>query len=645
MRLRSISAKLLLAAVLAVALPFLAFTVLVRDQMETRLSADVVEYFLKSKASDLADKIDLLVAEREKDLAIWSTSADAARLLRDPARDEATKRSLVDQLNHFGEVKGVYQVLLVADREGRVVATNTVYFHNPSLSPPWAGALRNRSVAEFDWFVRARRGETVREDWHVSPLTHEDPAAAPKHSSEYSVGFAAPIRDLAEEGEILGVWYSLMDWSFVQGEVLDRAKEYFRDLRGPQFYPSGYAFLWKADADTVIGHAEPRLYGMSVSSPPISLPQLTQAARAEKWGVFPRYEWPPGTGKCAAFKHCQGPEEGGFGWVVGIGINDEDIFRTAREFGAALTRTTVVWLGALLVATWFLSRAFVRPLRRLAEFTERVAAGDLSGRVEVGTRDEVGALAASFNRMTSEVASHRERVVRAEREAAWREMARQIAHEIKNPLTPMRLSTSLLQRAHREHPGDFDRVLERTTGTLLRQIDGLQKIASDFSAFAGGPRRSPRRLSLAEVAREFPEMYAGWAAERRVRFETSLAEAEVVADPEELRRLFINLLDNAFEAAGEGGGVRLEVARDGKSAILRVEDDGPGIPEEVRARLFEPYFSTKTTGTGLGLAICRRIVADLGGTIALEPRPGRGTSARVTIPLAADGPDREEGAT
>ncbi|MGH7150056.1 MAG: sensor histidine kinase, partial [Planctomycetota bacterium] len=218
-------------------------------------------------------------------------------------------------------------------------------------------------------------------------------------------------------------------------------------------------------------------------------------------------------------------------------------------------------------------------------------------------------------------------------------------HEIKNPLTPMRLSTSLLQRAHREHPRDFDRVLERTTGTLLRQIDGLQKIASDFAAFAGGPRRSPRRLSLAEVAREFPEMYAGWAEERRVRFETSLEDAEVVADPEELRRLFINLLDNAFEAAGEGGSVRLEVARDGASAVLRVEDDGPGIPEEVRARLFEPYFSTKTTGTGLGLAICRRIVADLGGTIALEPRPGRGTRARVTIPLGAERPDPGEGAT
>jgi signal transduction histidine kinase len=636
-RLRSISSKLLLAAVVAVALPFLAFTVFVHDLMEERLSADVVEYFLRSKASDLADKIDLLVEERNKDLAIWQTDDEGIQALRRPD-DPKARQTLVDSLTRFGVVKGVYDALLVADREGRVVATNTVFRDDPNLSPAWGASLLGRDVSSLPWFREAIQGKTYREDWHISPLTHPETPASARDSSECGVGFAGPILD---GGEVLGVWYSLMNWSFVQEQILGRVKEYFRELRGPEFYPSGYAFLWKSDADTVIGHDNPRLYGLRVSAPPISLPQLTEAARREKWGVFPRYEWPPGTGKLAAFKHCRGPEEGGFGWIVGIGINNEDIFRTAHEFGAALTRTTVVWLAAVLVATWFLSRAFVRPLRRLTEFTERVAAGDLTGRVEVGTRDEVGALADSFNRMTAEVAGSRERLVRAEKEAAWREMARQIAHEIKNPLTPMRLSTTMLQRAQRERAPDFERIFERSTGTLLRQIEGLQRIASDFAAFAGGARRVPRRLSLAEIAREFPEMYAGWAAERGIRFEAALADAEVVADEGELRRLFINLLDNAFEAAREGGNVRLEVARDGANALLLVEDDGGGLPEEVRARLFEPYFSTKTTGTGLGLAICRRIAADLGGSIALEPRPGGGTRARVTIPLAREGSDGE----
>lgn len=626
---RRIATKLLLAALLAVVAPSLVFMLFVRERMKTRLSADVVRHFLKNKASDLADKIDLLVEERNKDLEIWSGHLPAAAALLRPQDEEARER-LTEELNRFGIVKEVYDVLLVADREGRVLATNTVDRTGASLSPAWVDSLLGRDVSSFDWFRRALGGELVREDVHVSPLTHPTTTAVPAHPREYGVGFAAPVVEPGT-GRVLGVWYSLMSWTFIQEKILDRVKEYFHALGS---YESGYAFLWKSDADSIVAHVDRRLYGLHVSSPPISLPLLTQAALREPWGVFPEYEYPPGTWKNSAFKHCAGPAEGGFDWIVGVGINNQDIFRPVRDLASALAGGVVVWLAGILVATGFLARTFTRPLRRLTTFTERVASGDLSGRVEVGTRDEIGGLADSFNRMTAEVAAHREAIVRAEKEAAWREMARQIAHEIKNPLTPMRLSVTLLRRAQREGDPEWPRLLDRSAETILRQIDALERIAGDFKTFAGEPQRNPVRLSVGRVARECLELYSAMSSERDVRVDPPEGDGEIVADPDEVRRLLINLLDNAFEAVGEGGRVAVRIERPSGRVRLLVEDDGPGLSEEVRSRLFEPYFSTKTGGTGLGLAICRRIAHDLGATIALEDRPGGGTRVVVDVPAA-----------
>jgi len=627
--LRRIATKLLLAALLAVVVPFVLFTLFVQARMKTRLSADVVRHFLKNKASDLSDKIDLLVEERNKDLEIWSSHPPAVEALLRSA-EAGPRDRLTEELNRFGIVKEVYDVLLVADRDGRVVATNTLDRSGASLSPAWVDSLLGRDVSGFEWFRRGLAGEIVLEDVHVSPLTHPDGSPVPRHPREYGVGFAAPVVEPGT-GRVLGVWYSLMNWTFIQEKIFDRVKEYFRALGS---YESGYAWLWKSDADTVIAHVDRNLYGLKVSDPPISLPVLTEVAAREAWGVFPEYEYPPGTWKNAAFKHCSGGFDGGFGWIVGVGINNRDIFRPVQALASALAAGTIVWLAGILVATGYLARTFTRPLRRLTDFTDRVASGDLSGRVEVGTRDEIGRLADSFNHMTAEVAAHREAIVRAEKEAAWREMARQIAHEIKNPLTPMRLSVSLLRRAHREGNAEWPRLLDRSADTILRQIDALERIAADFKTFAGEPRREPARLSLGRVARECLELYEGMSGERAIRVDPPEKDGEILGDPDEVRRLLINLLDNAFEAAGEGGRVGVHIERSPDRVRLVVEDDGPGLPPEARRRLFEPYFSTKTTGTGLGLAICRRIAHDLGGSISLEDRAGGGTRAVVEIPPA-----------
>jgi nitrogen fixation/metabolism regulation signal transduction histidine kinase len=276
--------------------------------------------------------------------------------------------------------------------------------------------------------------------------------------------------------------------------------------------------------------------------------------------------------------------------------------------------------------------------------TAEVARGNLNARIEIRTGDEIEELANAFNRMTEELLSSRERIVRAEKDAAWREMARQVAHEIKNPLTPMKLSTQHCLRAYQDRAPEFGRILEKAMGTISHQIDALQRIAAEFSDFARMPSRDVRRVSVGEVVRECVELYET-GPDGPIRFEVVIEDdlQSVMADRDELRRVFINLISNAIQAMEDRGEVSIRarrvrgVADDSSRAGVEVsiEDQGSGIPEEVLPRLFQPYFSTKSKGTGLGLAICRRVVHDSGGEIRLESRPDRGTVATVVLPTAA----------
>ena len=630
--LRGVSAKLLLAMVVAVLVPFLGFAYFVSSEMGNRLSRDVVLYFLKSKASDLADKINLLLDERWKDLRIWVEDPAARAFLRKP--EDVRRREVEGLLDTICREKQVYDLLLIADLQGRVLAANTIRRDGTPLPDALRKRIFAREVHRYLWFAEAAEGHFRAVDWHISPLLHErtDRISADPH--DYAVGFAGPVRDA--DGRVVGVWYNLMNWSFVQIDILDQVRGYFRTLQSPGSYQSGYAWLWKKDGDTIIGHKSRTLYGKSVSGEPVFLPQLTQAALEADWGVFPEYEFPPGTVKNAAYRWTHTPEEGGFGWIVGLGIDNDDILATVTELRFVLAVATVLIMAGIVGWTWVISRTITRPVRGLIAFTEEVAKGNLEARVDVPGNDEIAVLARSFNRMAGDLASSREQLIRAEKEAAWREMARQIAHEIKNPLTPMRLQTNLLKKAYEDRSPELPRIFEQTTETILTHVEALRRIAADFSTFAGLPQRHPEPVPVAEVLKDCLDLYEGWAREKGVVTSQEGDPGVVVADREELRRLFINLLENAFEAVGAEGRIRLLSTRQDGFVDICVIDNGAGIPADLQARLFQPYFSTKTTGTGLGLAICHRIVSEMHGTLTLVSEAGKGTTARVRLPLAAE---------
>jgi two-component system nitrogen regulation sensor histidine kinase NtrY len=220
--------------------------------------------------------------------------------------------------------------------------------------------------------------------------------------------------------------------------------------------------------------------------------------------------------------------------------------------------------------------------------------------------------------------------------SAWVEMARQIAHEIKNPLTPIKLSTQFMVRAHQEKSSDFDRIFSEGSETIMQQVDVLRNIASEFSSFGRLQQLHLAPHRIAPVLDEIVSPYRRNAAGVAVSLDLAANDPRAVVDPEALRKICTNLIENAMEAMSGGGELRVEcgeAAIDGRR-FLRVSfcDTGAGLSDDVKEHLFEPYFSTKTTGTGLGLAICRSLSREMGGEVTLENRPeGRGVRATLYL--------------
>jgi C4-dicarboxylate-specific signal transduction histidine kinase len=235
-------------------------------------------------------------------------------------------------------------------------------------------------------------------------------------------------------------------------------------------------------------------------------------------------------------------------------------------------------------------------------------------------------------------------VVRSNRLAAWAEMARIIAHEIKNPLTPIRLSVEHLREVWRRGSPDFDRVLEECVANVLRQTEELRRSAAEFSDYARLPGPDKRRVDVAQVVRDAAASFAGAPRVRWVVDATPGADTVVEADPRLLARVLSNLIGNAVEALGSGGGeISVRVASRDHRVDVTVEDDGPGVSPEVLPRLFEPYFSARSGGTGLGLAIVKKIVEEHGGAISAENRPPGGFRVRFDLPMPEREPTARDG--
>ncbi|MEZ5064434.1 MAG: ATP-binding protein [bacterium] len=284
-------------------------------------------------------------------------------------------------------------------------------------------------------------------------------------------------------------------------------------------------------------------------------------------------------------------------------------------------------VGASVVGAWF-ARRLARPVEALAAGAERVGSGDLSTRVDAPASGEVGDLVDAFNRMVADLERQRGELSRLERAAAWRDLARTLAHEIKNPLTPIQLAVQQLADTYRGDD-DYRELLTECTEIVNEEVESLRRLVREFSEFARLPKPDPRDADLAELLDELGRLYGerlDWSGPRPLaaRF-----------DENEMKRVLINLVDNGLAACREGSRperVTIEAFTGTEDTELAVTDEGTGIPEENLSRVFEPNFSTKSEGMGLGLAIVEGIVRGHGGTIDVESRVGRGTTFRVRLP-------------
>ena len=292
----------------------------------------------------------------------------------------------------------------------------------------------------------------------------------------------------------------------------------------------------------------------------------------------------------------------------------------------------------------FLARQITRPLLMLQNKISKVKLGHLNEKIDYRKEDEIGELVTEYNRMVDELAVSAEKLAKGERELAWREMAKQIAHEIKNPLTPMKLNIQYLQRAWSDQTTDFGDYLKRVTNSLIEQINSLSTIASEFSQFAQMPSAKAEEVNVVEKIKNTIDLYAGTEGVELSFTRHSPSTVMVKADGEQLLRVFNNLIKNAIQAARPGSAIKVdvEVQLVSDKVCVIVRDNGRGVAEEIRDKLFVPSFTTKSGGMGLGLAIVRRIVENAGGDIRYEPNSDGGAVFTVELPVVNYSSDSDE---
>lgn len=297
-----------------------------------------------------------------------------------------------------------------------------------------------------------------------------------------------------------------------------------------------------------------------------------------------------------------------------------------------------LFIFSLFIAgTVFLSNQLTKPLQIIQSGLNKISRGNLKTKVEVTSRDEIGSLAVAYNQMVQRLDETQQELMKAERESAWKEMAQQVAHEIKNPLTPMKLNLQHLQRQLEANPDNIHElrpVIEKTAANIIEQIESLNKIASDFSKFAKPVSESLHPINIFQLLESVVHLYR---PDTDITVQTHKKEDELIVDgvEDELRRVFINLIKNSLEASDqEKAKINILVKKSRKEIIIELEDYGSGIEKEDMDKIFLPRFSTKSSGTGLGLAITKQIIEAHHGTIHFTSKKGVGSRFYIHLPQA-----------
>jgi signal transduction histidine kinase len=324
--------------------------------------------------------------------------------------------------------------------------------------------------------------------------------------------------------------------------------------------------------------------------------------------------------------------------VLLVGSSQQEMVAIEHRIRTLAEGVVAIGLLISLLLSWWGAARVTRPVRKLAAVAREVSKGNWKARVDERGGGEIGQLARAFNQMTQQLSEQREHLVQAERVAAWRELARRLAHELKNPLFPLQTTVENLQHAKDKSPAQFEEVFRESTGILLAEIENLEKIIGRFSDFARMPQPELSSVNLNDIVRGVVKLFeAQFSAVGRppITSEFHLAEdlPSIQADAALLHRALENLILNAMDAMPAGGVLMLRTNREKAEVHLEVSDTGTGLAPEECERLFTPYYTTKQHGTGLGLAVVQSVISDHGGRISVESEMGVGTSFHIYLPL------------
>jgi two-component system nitrogen regulation sensor histidine kinase NtrY len=311
-----------------------------------------------------------------------------------------------------------------------------------------------------------------------------------------------------------------------------------------------------------------------------------------------------------------------------------DMLATQAEVLRAFLAFASLGLALAVLSGVLVSRRLTRPLEALTDASRRIAAGELDVKVAEAAQGELRTLIDTFNRMTQDLKVTTDKLVQTERIAAWQEVARRLAHEIKNPLTPIKMSLETLIALGRRNDPRFASIFQESAGAVLEEVERLRRTVDEFSQFARLPRPQLKGIDLSELAAQVLTLYAPG---KFTYVQELAAHVLVDADRDQLTQVAVNLIKNAEEAMSDGGQVTVRVGGDDQRAWLEIEDQGPGVPLDQRARIFEPYVTHKAGGTGLGLPIAARIAQEHAGQLELLDS-ARGARFRLTLPRAGTRP-------
>jgi len=299
-------------------------------------------------------------------------------------------------------------------------------------------------------------------------------------------------------------------------------------------------------------------------------------------------------------------------------------------FGVALAG-----IFSAYVAGYFISKSVTKPIQDLVDGVGVIASGNLDHRIKTDAQGEVKFLVDSVNDMTVSLKENRERAISAERIAAWQDVARTMAHEIKNPLWPIQSSIRSLKRAYQSNRNDFESIFDECTETIAEEVESLRKIVDEFSQFARMPKPKLEECDLNEVMKDTLALYTGSTEKVEIKIELAQNIPKIQGDKEQLSRAFINIITNAVQAMPGGGKLSISTSSSDQPEFVKVTfaDTGIGMPLEVQEKIFQPYFTTKESGTGLGMAVVHRVITDHNGAIEVESQENVGTKFIISLPV------------